>query len=86
MEAQIQHKVSAVQQLYEASPQAEIVLAGHSVGARICIEVMRRRPEFRVVQTHLLLPTVKFIADTPNGKFMTVWIPPTGALARMIKD
>lgn len=68
IEDQIEHKISLLDHLKQTSPDSHFVLAGHSVGAYICLQILKRRPDFKVRQTHLLLPTVKYIGDTPNGR------------------
>ena len=40
MNTQIAHKIAALLQIREQHPQAQFVLAGHSVGAYICLEVL----------------------------------------------
>eukprot|EP00053_Salpingoeca_punica_P024068 m.12226 g.12226 ORF g.12226 m.12226 type:complete len:254 (-) comp6175_c0_seq1:1746-2507(-) len=45
----------------------KVVLAGHSIGSHICLEMLRRLPEGLVLQTFLLFPTIHHIGSTPNG-------------------
>lgn len=52
-----------------------IYLIGHSVGAKVCVELMKD-PNFanRVKQVHLVTPTLQHIANTPNGAFFRVFL------------
>jgi pimeloyl-ACP methyl ester carboxylesterase len=64
---QIQHKVSFVQMLLESNPRTSVILAGHSVGAHMVLEVAKRLPAERLLDAVLLFPTVRNIGSTPNG-------------------
>lgn len=48
-----------------------LVLAGHSIGALMALEALRRVPAAPVRQVHLLTPTLHRIGDTPNGQRLT---------------
>jgi pimeloyl-ACP methyl ester carboxylesterase len=48
-------------------PQASIVLAGHSVGAYICTQLLKLEQAPAIVAVFLLFPTICYIRDTPNG-------------------
>jgi pimeloyl-ACP methyl ester carboxylesterase len=56
--------------LTEVHPDTRFVLAGHSVGAHICLELMRRVPALseRCDRALLLFPTIMHIGSTPNGR------------------
>ncbi|EPQ28141.1 uncharacterized protein PFL1_04468 [Pseudozyma flocculosa PF-1] len=45
----------------------QLVLCGHSVGAYICTQILKARPD-AVDGLHLLFPTLSWIANTPNGR------------------
>jgi hypothetical protein len=47
-------------------------LMGHSIGAWLCVEVMKRIPTGIVDATYLLFPTLGWIANTTNG--YTMWV------------
>lgn len=56
-------------------PKRTLFLAGHSVGARVVLHMMRALEDAgfgdRVARAWLLFPTVFRIADTPNGRTHT---------------
>lgn len=63
-------------------PKRKVVLIGHSVGAYIAMEVVRRHREagdvsdFDIVGGVMLFPTVMDIAASPSGQKLTVEIEP----------
>lgn len=75
LEEQVAHKVGYVNQVLKDHPTSKIALAGHSVGAYICLRILealdKKDSETRVVRTLLLFPTISDIGSTPNGKVMT---------------
>ena len=50
----------------QQQPQ-RLILLGHSVGAYMCLEVMRALPEGAVAHALLLFPTLAHIGASPNG-------------------
>lgn len=58
---QVNHKTEFVAHLMKQHPDARFVLAGHSVGAYICTEIMRTLPAEKVLKAVLLFPTVSNI-------------------------
>ncbi|CAG8469360.1 12820_t:CDS:2 [Ambispora gerdemannii] len=48
------------------------ILCGHSMGAYICSQVLKARPD-HIEQAYLLFPTLQHIAKTPNGTQM-MWM------------
>ena len=51
-------------------PDSKLVLVGHSIGAFIILEIMRRlQSTKRVVKGVLLFPTIERITKTSNGQF-----------------
>lgn len=63
-------------------PRQKVILIGHSVGAYIAMEILRRHretsgsksAEFDIIGGVMLFPTVMDIADSPSGRKLTVWI------------
>ena len=49
----------------------KVVLVGHSVGSWLTLQVLKARPN-AVSGTFLLFPTITNIADTPNGRILSV--------------
>lgn len=66
---QIRHKVEFVKQFVPESK--DIYFIGHSVGAKIVLELLKHREiETRTKKCYLLFPTLEHIAKTPNGKIL----------------
>lgn len=56
---------------------AKLHLIGHSIGSYIILELLKEESiKKQVVDVNLLFPTVEYMAETPNGKFMTTFIKP----------
>ncbi|KAJ7783590.1 hypothetical protein DFH07DRAFT_788326 [Mycena maculata] len=72
LRAQIQSAVEALDAIRAAFGCTKIVLAGHSVGAWIALQVLKSRPS-DVSHIFLLCPTLIHIADTPNGRRLS-WL------------
>jgi pimeloyl-ACP methyl ester carboxylesterase len=64
--------------IVNSGSRQKVILIGHSVGAYIAMEILRRhreaRPEsaFDIVGGAMLFPTVKDIAASPSGQKLTV--------------
>ncbi len=69
LEEQVQHKVAVLSQLQALHPGCVFVLTGHSIGAWIALEVMKRSKPIRdaTVKVVGLFPTVHHIGSSPNG-------------------
>lgn len=68
LQDQIDSKVDFIDSLrLQFDEEARIILLGHSVGAYICQELMKKRPKL-VHAMYGLFPTITHIADTPNGR------------------
>ena len=61
LDQQVAHKQAVVKTWLERHPQTNVILGGHSVGAYICLEVLRVVPQSRVVKVMGLFPTVHHI-------------------------
>lgn len=48
------------------------MIAGHSVGAYICLELLGQRSDLNILKSFMLLPTLHDIGATPNGAKLTV--------------
>lgn len=64
---QLAHKRAVVDAILRAQPGARLVLAGHSVGAHIALELLRTLPPRAVLRAVLLTPTLSHIGRAPNG-------------------
>ncbi|RUP49115.1 hypothetical protein BC936DRAFT_143265 [Jimgerdemannia flammicorona] len=79
---QIDHKAHCLDLLQERfPPETQYILVGHSMGAYVCAEVLRERPNHNISTIVALFPTLKHIANTPNG---TVLSPIFGPVPRTI--
>lgn len=62
----------------DANSRQKVILIGHSVGAYIAMEILRRHREaspesdFDIIGGAMLFPTVKDIAASPSGQKLTV--------------
>jgi len=56
-------------------------LIGHSIGAKICVELVKRYKERNNAAAYLLFPTLERMAETPQGRKM--W-PILGPLRRPV--
>ncbi|POY73738.1 hypothetical protein BMF94_3276 [Rhodotorula taiwanensis] len=75
LEDQVADKVAYVDELNETyrfgEPDApKLVLLGHSIGAWICLQVLKERPTL-VSSVHALFPTISHMAETPNGRSLS---------------
>ncbi|GBG25604.1 Lipid droplet-associated hydrolase [Hondaea fermentalgiana] len=68
-QAQIQHKVQVLRQeiSWFEDADAQVMIAGHSVGARVGLEVMHALPAVKWVRYIGICPTVMYIGQSPNG-------------------
>jgi pimeloyl-ACP methyl ester carboxylesterase len=69
LDDQVAHKIALVRDLLAREPDLRLVLAGHSVGAYICLHLMRQFSA-NVLRCFMLFPTVENIGTTPNGQRM----------------
>ena len=60
LEQQIEHKLAILDRLPAGTP---VVLLGHSIGAYMCLEIARRRPQMRIERVFALFPTVRSLND-----------------------
>lgn len=86
LNALMSRNVATMDDASESSAKRKVILMGHSVGAYIAMEVLRRhkeaipesRPEneytvdFDIIGGVMLFPTVKDIAHSPSGQKLTV--------------
>ncbi|KAH9836976.1 uncharacterized protein C8Q71DRAFT_756340 [Rhodofomes roseus] len=70
--AQVESAIEATQALHDAYPQAQLVIAGHSMGCWITLQVLRAKPDI-VTSLFLLFPTISHIVTTPNGQSLS-WL------------
>ncbi|KAI8907410.1 hypothetical protein EDD86DRAFT_219455 [Gorgonomyces haynaldii] len=66
LEQQIQHKIAMVDILYAKHPELPLIIAGHSLGSYMSLEILHRRPQ--ISKMIGLFPTLHSMRDTPRGQ------------------
>ncbi|XP_068608126.1 lipid droplet-associated hydrolase, partial [Brachionichthys hirsutus] len=69
LNGQIEHKLVFLRE--HVPMETALILVGHSIGCYIILELMKRRPELKVVKAVLLFPTIERMAQTPQGQALT---------------
>ncbi|XP_056670965.1 lipid droplet-associated hydrolase [Monodelphis domestica] len=69
LEGQVEHKLAFLRRYVPGS--LKLVLIGHSIGAYILLEMMKRAPQLPVLRAFLLFPTIERMAKSPNGRVVT---------------
>mmetsp|Transcript_22452 Transcript_22452/g.39669 ORF Transcript_22452/g.39669 Transcript_22452/m.39669 type:complete len:369 (+) Transcript_22452:95-1201(+) len=66
---QIKHKLAVLNQEvpWFADKDAQVFVSGHSVGARVGLEIMHEMPKVKWTRYIGICPTVMFIGQSPNG-------------------
>ncbi|KAF9113421.1 hypothetical protein BGX27_001596 [Mortierella sp. AM989] len=78
LEEQVESKIAIVDRLREMYPSGtRFVLAGHSMGSWLALQVLKARPNHGIERVFELFPTIHKIADTPNGRRMKHLFKPT---------
>ncbi|XP_022130206.2 lipid droplet-associated hydrolase isoform X2 [Pieris rapae] len=74
LNSQIAHKYDLISNYI--SKKSKLHLIGHSIGAWQIIELTDRNPELlpRILSINLLFPTIQKMADSPNGKFLNLFL------------
>jgi len=84
LQSQISHVQSRIAAYSAQHAHPRLILIGHSVGAYIALEVLRRRlQDANVVAAILLFPTVTHIAASPNG-LRSAWLLRTPGLSTVV--
>ncbi|KAF6200196.1 hypothetical protein GE061_006498 [Apolygus lucorum] len=66
LEGQVKHKKEFINTYVPKSKK--LILVGHSIGAKICVELMKDESiDRRVEQVHLMMPCLEHIGETRNG-------------------
>ncbi|KAJ3296043.1 hypothetical protein HDU79_007666 [Rhizoclosmatium sp. JEL0117] len=75
LDQQIHHKLIMFDHIRSLYPKdTRFILTGHSIGCFMTLSVLRQRPNVdNLVKVILLFPTIKEIANTPNGKVIQ-WV------------
>lgn len=68
LQDQIAHKNAVLAMLLQQYPMSPFVLAGHSIGAHMCVEAAHALPHAHVQQVIGLFPTLMNIGDSDNGR------------------
>lgn len=78
LQDQVRHKVAAldvVRKMYPDREKTKIVLVGHSIGAWMALELLKKRPE-DISGIHLLFPTLAWIGRTPSARRLQFLVHP----------
>jgi pimeloyl-ACP methyl ester carboxylesterase len=70
LEQQVHHKLAVFDYIRQLHPYKQLILAGHSLGAFMAVEILKRRSPDMIAKVIVLFPTLHSIGTTPNGKFM----------------
>ncbi|KAJ3411509.1 hypothetical protein HDV05_002117 [Chytridiales sp. JEL 0842] len=70
LEEQVRNKVAVLDYLLDRYPNAQVVMAGHSIGSYMATEVLKARPHphHRLHTIINLFPTLHHIVRTPRGR------------------
>ncbi|CAJ0912944.1 3566_t:CDS:2 [Entrophospora sp. SA101] len=78
LQDQINHKIQCFDKLHEKfsnngknNSKVKFVLCGHSIGAHICSQVLKTRPNSNIEHVYALFPTLQHIQKTPNGTMLS---------------
>lgn len=70
LDGQIEHKLAFIEKYVPEN--MKIILIGHSIGAKMILEILKNSDvRSRVLKAYLLFPTIERMAESPNGKLMT---------------
>ncbi|KAG0008664.1 hypothetical protein BGZ80_003197 [Entomortierella chlamydospora] len=73
LDEQVASKIAIVDRLREMYPVGtRFILAGHSMGSWLALQVLKARPNHGIERVFELFPTIHRIADTPNGRKLKV--------------
>ena len=79
LEGQVNHKIEFIDKYIPDGVNLHLI--GHSIGAKICVELVKRYKERNNAAAYLLFPTLERMAETPQGRKM--W-PILGPLRRPV--
>lgn len=68
LEGQVQHKFEFIDKYIPEGVNLHLI--GHSIGAKICVELVKRYKAKHNAAAYLLFPTLERMADTPQGRKM----------------
>ncbi|XP_074656482.1 lipid droplet-associated hydrolase-like [Tubulanus polymorphus] len=66
LDGQIAHKIEFIER--HVPRDAKLIFVSHSIGSRIALEIMKRKPELNVVKSLLLFPTIEYMAESQHGQ------------------
>jgi pimeloyl-ACP methyl ester carboxylesterase len=70
LDGQIEHKLAFIEKYIPEN--MKIILVGHSIGAKMILEILKNNDvKSRVLKAYLLFPTIERMAESPNGRLMT---------------
>lgn len=74
LQGQVNHKFAFVDTYVPAGVKVHFI--GHSIGAKICIELVKQYKEKHDASAYLLFPTLERMAQTPSGRKLWPFLGP----------
>ncbi|KAJ3388206.1 hypothetical protein HDU84_000205 [Entophlyctis sp. JEL0112] len=73
LEDQIEHKIAVFDHIRSLYPtNTRFIVAGHSIGAYMTLNLVKRRADANIVQSIYLFPTLTHIAKSKNGQVVSI--------------
>lgn len=66
LEGQLNHKIEFIDNYVASGTKLHFI--GHSIGAKICVDLVKRYQSTHDATAYLLFPTLERMAETPAGK------------------
>jgi alpha-beta hydrolase superfamily lysophospholipase len=79
LDGQVNHKIDFIDTYVPADVNLHFI--GHSIGAKICVELVKRYRDTHNAAAYLLFPTLERMAQTPSGR--KLW-PILGPLRKVV--
>ncbi|KAF9979376.1 hypothetical protein BGZ73_000070 [Actinomortierella ambigua] len=80
LQEQVDNKIAIFDALRARYPSnTRFIIAGHSMGAWLSLQVLKARPNHQIERIFGLFPTVHHILDTPNGQKLKNMFKPTAS-------
>ncbi|XP_076257388.1 lipid droplet associated hydrolase sturkopf isoform X2 [Rhynchophorus ferrugineus] len=75
LSGQVEHKLEFFNKYVPEN--AQVYLIGHSIGAYMCLEILENISiKNKVENAYLLFPTIEYMAESENGKFLIKFVLP----------
>ena len=74
IEGQLNHKVEFIEKYIPEGVNLHLI--GHSIGAKICVELLKRYKERNNAHAYLLFPVIQRFAESPGARIVWPFIGP----------